>query len=190
MAFLSEAATKFLNALFGHYPILTIDSMTMTPNQLAIKIGKLRARLPITTEFKRVVERRGTWSSSRTWYTSQKQHWRGWLSGYHGPGYYDRKNWHRSANFVYNHILCPPMVLWLGEASGLPKARVVEAKQAALSASPNRAAQCAAIRKIIPWEMIEVRLGKSAGRKRKVESKLAEKCSDPKSEKEHAWTTA
>jgi len=137
----------------------------MTPNQLAAKIRKLRARPPITAEFESVLERRGSWSSSRAWYTSQKEHWLGWLSGYHGPGYYGRKNWHRSADFVYNHIVCPPMVLWLGEASGLPKARIVEAKQAALSASPYFPAQCAAIRKTIPWKVIEVRLTKSTSRK-------------------------
>jgi hypothetical protein len=52
------------------------------------------------------------------------------------------------------------MVLWLAEASGIPKARVAEAKRAALSASPHLAAQSAAIRKIIPWEMIAGRLDK------------------------------
>jgi hypothetical protein len=54
------------------------------------------------------------------------------------------------------------MVLWLGEASGIPPARVAEAKRAALSASPRHLpALSAAIRKLIPWEMIEVRLDKS-----------------------------
>jgi hypothetical protein len=118
----------------------------MTPNQLATRITRLRARPAITTQFERALDGRGTWSSTSAWYTSQKEHWSGWLVGYQGSGAYGRKNWHRSADFVYNHINCPPMVLWLGEASGLPKARVVEAKQAALSANPNRAPQCAAIR--------------------------------------------
>lgn len=131
----------------------------MTPHRLATKIRKLRARVPITTEFELAL-RRGTWNSSRVWYTSQKEHWLGWLSGYHGPGYYGRQNWHRSAEFVYNHIVCPPMVMWLAEASGIPKARVVEAKRAALSASPRLPAQSAAIRKIIPWEMVAAHLDK------------------------------
>jgi hypothetical protein len=48
------------------------------------------------------------------------------------------------------------MVLWLGEASGIPKARVAAAKRAAFSARPHLPAKSAAIRKIIPWEMIEV----------------------------------
>jgi hypothetical protein len=139
--------------------------MTITPKQLAAKIRKLRARPPITTEFESVLERRGTWSSNRAWYTSQKEHWIGWLSGYHGPGFYGRKDWRRSTDFVYNHIVCPPMVLWLGEASGLPKKRIAEAKESALSAGPHFARQCAAIRRIIPWEMIEIRLSRSTGRK-------------------------
>jgi hypothetical protein len=129
----------------------------MTPQQLAAKIRKLRETVPMTTEFERVLTRREIWSSSRAWYASQKQHWLGWLSEYRGSGYYGRKNFHRSAEFVYNHIVCPPMVLWLAEASGVPKLKVADAKDAALS-SRTLQAQSAAIRKIIPWEMIEVRL--------------------------------
>jgi hypothetical protein len=50
------------------------------------------------------------------------------------------------------------MVLWLAEASGIPKARLSKAKGAALSAGPRLQAQSAAIRKNIPWKMIEARL--------------------------------
>jgi hypothetical protein len=87
-------------------------------------------------------------------------HWLGWLKGYSGKGYYNRKNWHRSAEFVYNHINCPPMVLWLGETSGIQKRKVLEARRAALSTAPSLPALSAAIRKVIPWEMIEVCLDK------------------------------
>src|SRR5208282_6445087 len=125
----------------------------MTPQQLAAKIRKLRETVPITTEFERALTRRGIWSSSRAWYTTQKEHWLGWLNGYDGEGYYHRKNWHRSAEFVYNHINCPPMVLWLAEASGVPRTKVAKAKQGALSAKPHLPAQSAAIRMTIPWEM-------------------------------------
>jgi hypothetical protein len=133
-------------------------SMTMTPSQLAAKIRTLRASVPMTAEFERVLTKRGIWSRSRASYTSQKGHWLGWLSEYHGPGYYSRKNSRRSAEFVYNHIVCPPMVLWLGEASGIPMARVAMAKRAAFAAGPQLQAQSAAIRKTIPWELIEARL--------------------------------
>jgi hypothetical protein len=56
----------------------------------------------------------------------------GWLSEYNGPGAYSRKAWRgRSAEFVYNHIGCPPMLLWLAEVTGLPKAKLLAAKRAA-----------------------------------------------------------
>jgi hypothetical protein len=55
------------------------------------------------------------------------------------------------------------MVLWLGEASGVPRAIVATAKQSALSSSPNFQAQSAAIRKIIPWDLIDNRLNRQTG---------------------------
>jgi hypothetical protein len=135
----------------------------MTPQELARRIQKLRPHPPITTDFERTLSQRGGWSGSR--YASQKQHWLRWLSEYQGPGFYGRKEWRRSAQYVYNHIVCPPMVIWLAEASGIPKARVVKAKKAALSSGPHFPAQCAAIRKTIAWEMIETRLGSKPRRK-------------------------
>jgi hypothetical protein len=42
---------------------------------------------------------------------------------------------------------------------------VAQAKRAALSARQHFPAQCAAIRKVIPWEMIEVRLDKRGSSK-------------------------
>ena len=41
----------------------------------------------------------------------------GWLLEYEGSAYYGRKNLHRAAEFIYNHIVCQPMLLWLAEAS-------------------------------------------------------------------------
>jgi hypothetical protein len=52
------------------------------------------------------------------------------------------------------------MVLWLGEASGVSKAKVAAAKRAAMSSTRNLPAKTAAIRNIIPWDMIELRLDK------------------------------
>jgi hypothetical protein len=98
---------------------------------------------------------------ANAWYESQKEHWIGWLGDYDGPGYYGRKNPKRSAEFVYNHINCSPMVLWLGEASGVAKKDVAKAKRAALRAKNNMGSQCSAIRKVIPWASIEAQLQKS-----------------------------
>ncbi len=125
----------------------SVERMTeMTPKGLARKITKLRPTLVI----------RGVWRSEGVWYKSQKEHWLGWLSEYDGPGAYDRKTRQgRSARFVYNHINCPPMLLWLAEAVGVPKGKVLAAKRSALATSKTRGGHCAAIRKAIPWQAIE-----------------------------------
>jgi hypothetical protein len=133
----------------------------MTPGTLTSKISKLTSKTPITTEFERNLRKLHIWGDAPVWYSTQKEHWLGWLKGYSGPGFYDRKNWNRDAEFVYNHIVCPPMILWLGEASGISSGLVRKAKQAALRAKPNLSAQAAAIRKFIPWRQIEDALGNS-----------------------------
>lgn len=89
---------------------------------------------------------------------TQKEHWLGWLDDYDGPGYYNRCDWDRDARFVYNHIQCPHMIIWLGEACGLPQAVLERAFHAACDAGPNPASQCAAARRIICWDDIAARL--------------------------------
>ena len=130
-------------------------SKVMTPRGLARRIRDYPARPPVTTRFERVLMARKQWNTKGVWYKSQKVHWLGWLSEYDGPGFYNRQNGKRSAEFVYNHINCAPMVLWLGEVSGISKTKVSEAKRAALSARGTLSSQCAAIRKVIPWRIIE-----------------------------------
>ncbi len=132
----------------------------MTPQKLASAISKLPDTVPVTTQFSLDLKSRGTWGINRLWYKTQKEHWLGWLKEYSGPGYYGRKAWNRDAEFVYNHIVCPPMVLWLGEASGISAALVRKAREAALHAKPNLSAQAAAIRRVIPWGIIEDHLRK------------------------------
>jgi hypothetical protein len=131
----------------------------MTPRSLSRKIRRLRVGAPITESYARALVARGVWSNEGVWYTSQKEHWLGWLSEYDGPGAYERKTWSgRSAEFVYNHINCPPMLLWLAEAAGVSKRDVLGAKRSALSTRRKRGTHCAVIRKAIPWLMIEERL--------------------------------
>ena len=132
--------------------------MILTPSSLKRKILKLRATLPHTSAFEGALTGRGLWNTRGVWYGSQKEHCIGWLAEYNGPGYYGRSNWKRSAEFIYNHIVCPPMVLWLGEAVGIPETTVRKAKRAALLAGPRLPAQCAAIRRVVPWEMIQAYL--------------------------------
>ena len=139
----------------------------MTPGGLARRIRNFDAQPPVTASFQRELKVRKEWNTNGVWYSSQKEHWLGWLSEYDGPGFYNRQSGKRSAEFVYNHINCAPMVLWLGEASGISKTKVSQAKRAALSARRGYSSQCAAIRKIIPWDVIEAMLtGEEDGSKK------------------------
>jgi hypothetical protein len=151
----------------------------MTPRTLSSKISQLTSKAPITAQFERNLRKLHIWGEAPVWYSTQKEHWLGWLKGYKGPGFYERKNWNRDAEFVYNHIVCPPMVLWLGEASGISSGLVLKAKQAALHAKPNLSAQAAAIRKVIPWGKIEDALGNL---NKKVSLKRRTKRGNPKSQ--------
>ena len=128
----------------------------MTPAGLRKKIRPLTERPSVTARFERDIRADGI-KQPNVWYKSQKEHWLGWLAEYDGPGAYGRKNTNHSAEFAYNHINCSPMVLWLGEASGIPKAVVERARRAAMQ-KKHMGSQSAAIRKIISWPMIEARL--------------------------------
>lgn len=87
------------------------------------------------------------------WYTTQKQHWLGWLAEYNGPGAYSRKNWDRDACFAYNHVVNPGMLLYLIKA--IPMApEIITAAEAASQQSQSMMAQSGSIRKVVPWEMI------------------------------------
>ncbi len=97
----------------------------MTPLILRRKILPLQSKPPITAAFERALIKKGTWTSEGVSYTSQKEHWIGWLSEYNGPGFYGRKaTAGRSAEFVYRHVVCPPMLLWLAEATGVNRSIV------------------------------------------------------------------
>jgi hypothetical protein len=132
----------------------------MTPLGLARKISKLPECVPITRRFENVLTERGIWNPERERkkYPSQKQHWKGWLSEYRSGGYYNRKNQAvLSAEIVYNRIGCPPMLLWLIEASGVQRRLVLAAMRSALLAMPSYASQCSRIRQTVPWSVIEER---------------------------------
>src|SRR5258708_168047 len=138
------------------FPPESSPAIAMTPNSLKRKISKLRITAPVTASYGQALIARGIWSGKEVWYSSQKEHWMGWLSEYRGPEYYGGKNWRgRTGEFVYNHINCPPMVLWLAEASGVPRKDILAAKRSALSGGQNRGSHCALIRKAIPWSAIE-----------------------------------
>ncbi len=93
-------------------------SSPVTAAKLRRMIRALDPILPISTKLEGSLRAEGR---SRVWYSTQKEHWLGWLTEYDGPGAYGRANWMRSAGFVYNHIRCPPMLAWLAEATGVAK---------------------------------------------------------------------
>lgn len=92
------------------------------------------------------------------WYESQKEHWIGWLFHYNSPGAYERKvTQGRDAKFVYNHVVCPGLLTYLANASGVAANLVRQAKRIAVSPGTEMA-RAGAIRRIIPWEMVQAAL--------------------------------
>jgi hypothetical protein len=127
----------------------------MTPKDFARHIRKLRPHLPISDRFDTEMPG-GSAEQKRAWYSSQREHWLGWLKEYDGPGAYGRKApGGRNAEFVYNHIVNPKMLIWLAEAIGVPKARLLRARKAALAAGTKMQAMSAAIRRELPWADVE-----------------------------------
>lgn len=92
------------------------------------------------------------------WYKTQKEHWLGWLGEYNTSGAYGRipgKN--HTAQFAYNHIANPQMLLWLISAAGVSRDVVLAARRDADQAESKHGA-AAAIRKQVPWELVAVSL--------------------------------
>jgi hypothetical protein len=92
--------------------------------------------------------------SSSVWYRTQKEHWLGWLSAYHGPGAYGRTaGKKRDAKFAYNHIVNPQMLTYLIQAAGVDPRLLQAAKEAAAAAEAEgkpMMSQSASIRRHVP----------------------------------------
>lgn len=91
------------------------------------------------------------------WYTSQKQHWLGWLGEYEGPGAYGRKNWNRDAKFAYNHVVCPELLMYLIHAIPL-KNELLDHAEIAYKTGNTEMEKSGAIRKVVRWEDISLAL--------------------------------
>ena len=88
------------------------------------------------------------------WYESQKEHWMGWLFHYNSAGAYGRKvTQGRYAKFVYNRIVCPGLLTYLADASGVSRRLVREAKRVEQSGNTSMQ-QAGEIRRIIPWQLV------------------------------------
>lgn len=136
----------------------------MSPRELRRLIARLSANQPLSSAFERELCDK-TLRKTRPWYSTQKEHWLGWLDEYEGPGAYGRLNWNRTARFVYNHVACPPMLAWLAEAVGLPPHRVRCAIAAAERAGDASGSQSSAFRRIVDWDEIEQSLNGGGMRK-------------------------
>jgi len=91
-----------------------------------------------------------------------KDTWLDWLSQYadktYEGGSYPRKNPDRDGKFIFNKLNNPWMIIWLAEASGvgdqlLQKALNIVGEDD--DTKENLSTVSAAVRKILPWELVE-----------------------------------
>lgn len=87
-------------------------------------------------------------------YTTQKDHWLGWLDPSLGTGTYARKTGTgKSAREVYNRIVEPKMLAWLITAAEAPSDLIKSAINDA-AATSSLASKSAAIRRNVPWIVV------------------------------------
>lgn len=89
------------------------------------------------------------------WYKIQHKHWWGWPSGCRGPGTNGRQDWDKSAEFVYNHVVNPQMLVYRAEAAVVSELLVEAAASAALANNSTMMSMSASVRRTVPWEMVE-----------------------------------
>lgn len=92
--------------------------------------------------------------SRRGWWKHQREHLCHWFYELNTAGAYGRKSRNASARGAYNRFQCAPGLLWLAEALGESTA-VVRAAADAAGGVGRPATQCAAIRRVIPWQRVE-----------------------------------
>jgi predicted restriction endonuclease len=81
-----------------------------------------------------------------------KETWIEWLSPYADRSD-RRKNTDRDAQFVFNKLNSPSMIIWLAEASGIDDRLLQRAMQIAGRAGPKETL-AATIRNILPWKLV------------------------------------
>lgn len=91
-------------------------------------------------------------------YTTQKDHWLGWLQPASGTGTYSRQSGDaHGAQRVYNSIGEPLMLLWLAKAAGV-RLKLIESAQSSADGTANLRSKCGRIRTHIPWPEIAAAL--------------------------------
>jgi hypothetical protein len=115
------------------------------------KLRKLNISTPITEKFEGKDKPDFV---KTTWYENQGEHWQGWVNGYEGAGAYNRKNNRRTAKFIYNHIMCPPMYIWMAETIGINENLILDMVDEA-NKTQRYQEQCKIMRKYLPWKIAE-----------------------------------
>ena len=123
------------------------ESLELTGRRFARILLKRNAHYPISDEHERNHLR------GPNWWTNQQEHVTSWLNELHGPGACNRKTRGLGAEHMYNHFQCAPSLPWIAEALEEDPA-VVQLASAAAAGLGRRGTQCAAIRRVIPWERI------------------------------------
>jgi len=120
------------------------------------KLRKKNLPTPLTDNFEAELRSRKQ-HPSKTWYINQGEHWDGWLRNYDGVGFYNRKNWNRTSEYVYNHIMCQPMLIWLAETLDI-ESKIIESAITEALKSNKYQEQCRIIREHIKWSDIKSKL--------------------------------
>jgi len=123
----------------------------ISAKRLARVLWRAKAHYPVSDSFEH------DWLPGTSWWSSQQEHVCRWLEELNGPGAYGRKGFDSNARDFYQRFKCAAGLLWVAEAVGVDEDLVREAAEAAAAeagAGKLPATQCAAIRRVIPWDVV------------------------------------
>jgi hypothetical protein len=83
---------------------------------------------------------------------SSKQSWINWLTNYAEISDHPLRG-QRDARYIYNHWWDAPIFIWLAEAGGVDPDKIQQAAKI-VAAAENSTTQAAAIRKVLPWQLV------------------------------------
>lgn len=130
-----------------NYPAPKFDpGRDMRAPKFAKILQPLASSTPVCTEWEALKPPRNKW------WGSQRSHMYKWFSDAEGPGGYGRRR-PQTAGQTYSRLMCAPAIIWIAEALGEDEEIVRAAANDAYSRK-GAAAQCAALRRHIPWTRI------------------------------------
>jgi hypothetical protein len=94
------------------------------------------------------------------WYSSQREHWLGWLSLKSQENKIDGKTF--APRRIWSGLKCSPMMFWLAEVSGKNAGVLEQLERVSIEASKERSTDGnphgVNFRKVLPWTELEVQL--------------------------------